>query len=479
MGGQESKPNVAKYGQIFMKTENPYYMSGETVKGAIYLNLISSYPGNELTLKILGRERVNWAERRPINNVSSDAQEEDPSFEEFDANKSKILTKAPEDLFERSDKKVIIKFKVPIHRWQEETVPPGQYTFPFCFIIPYGVPGSFYHISQHFRVEIKYSLLVKLAPLKPEIPPLQYEHEFFVKEHVGGEIKSLSKEIAQDVTSCFCINKGNFTVRALASKNAFTPGETATIKIESDTRFSQVPILRFHCTLKQKITAKAATYHETKEKELILGSNLIDGVDVRSRNVGDDAQVITFRIPESNDGNKPSLNDERKIFKTDNSSTTRRMLSPSCKGQAIECNYYFEIVPEIPRQTCGRPVRSIQIPFQVYAPLLAVDEPMINIPPNWKPLEMPVMNFAVPSSISNLNPLFLSFGDNNMKATSNQSPEKEKYNRYSLMTSPEPTKQYFNRDTFGVVPSMGSLHHHHRVSSRGSYQVDIKESPMK
>jgi hypothetical protein len=43
------------YGGIFVKTEKFIYYPGDNVNGFIYLNIISPYPGNTISLQFKGK----------------------------------------------------------------------------------------------------------------------------------------------------------------------------------------------------------------------------------------------------------------------------------------------------------------------------------------------------------------------------------------------------------------------------------------
>lgn len=471
MGGQSSKPSTAKYGQIYLKTDQPYYMCGETVTGKIYINLIATYPGNELVLKILGQERVNWADKKPNLGNLNEQKDDDVDFDDFDLGSPRLLSQVPDGLVERHDKKTIIKFKVPVYRWHSDFIPPGQMVFPFSFVIPQNVPGSFYNIGNHFRAEISYSLLTTLTSSDTTMQSLKYKQEFFVKEHVLGEIKPISKDLTQHITHCFCLDKGRITVKVNVSKNALTPGETVLLHIEADTTYSKLPISRFFCTMKQNITMRALKFNEIKEKEVTLSTAILDGINSYSKISAENARAISFTVPMSNDGSKPSLVEEKKIFK--NSATnTHKSLVTSCRGEAVQCSYYFEILPEVQGITCGKAPNSIIIPFQVYAPLLFFDEKNVIPPANWNPISMPTTNFSIGASFMNVNPYLTvhSMEDHPMRPSAHF-PHEEINSSYANFATPEKFPHHeqselysfnhvpvYNRETFGVVGSMASGH---------------------
>ena len=58
MGAKSS----TEFGQININTDRPSYFQGEYVYGTISLNLFKDFPGNELILKIQGKEEAKWME---------------------------------------------------------------------------------------------------------------------------------------------------------------------------------------------------------------------------------------------------------------------------------------------------------------------------------------------------------------------------------------------------------------------------------
>ena len=57
MGAKSSN----EFGQIHVITDRPSYFQGDFVTGTIYLNLLKDVPGNEVYLKIKGKEIAEWS----------------------------------------------------------------------------------------------------------------------------------------------------------------------------------------------------------------------------------------------------------------------------------------------------------------------------------------------------------------------------------------------------------------------------------
>ena len=43
------------FGNLFVKTDKPFYYAGDTVTGVVYFNCTDTFPGNQIFLKIKGK----------------------------------------------------------------------------------------------------------------------------------------------------------------------------------------------------------------------------------------------------------------------------------------------------------------------------------------------------------------------------------------------------------------------------------------
>ena len=61
MGNSQGDPKE-KYGDIFVQTDKPFYLAGDTVSGHVYANIYKSYPSKNIFLKFKGKEVTWWRE---------------------------------------------------------------------------------------------------------------------------------------------------------------------------------------------------------------------------------------------------------------------------------------------------------------------------------------------------------------------------------------------------------------------------------
>jgi len=134
-------------------------------------------------------------------------------------------------------------------------VPPGQYQFPFTFILPSDLPNSFsHHWSEHDKKcygKIEYKVK---AELDADGPDFKAKGIFNICQPVKGEISANTVTINKEVKMCFCISKGKTSITASFEKNQYKPGETCQILAEVDNSNSKADISDINGVLTQVIT---------------------------------------------------------------------------------------------------------------------------------------------------------------------------------------------------------------------------------
>lgn len=153
----------------FLHIDKPFYFAGDTVQGALYLNLFDNLSANEVFIKFKGWESVRWFEERvvpeherpnvvgnQIFNVvfpairqmfkirmdSSDSDEhpgEDDSFKYRYVDDGVVLREITKYTGERS----IARFTHVLHNFGGSFIPAGQYSFPFSFKTGENYPASY------------------------------------------------------------------------------------------------------------------------------------------------------------------------------------------------------------------------------------------------------------------------------------------------------------------------------------------------
>jgi hypothetical protein len=108
--------------------------------GNIYINVHRSYPGNVIYLKLKGKEECHFEEHETIT-------------ETVDGE-----TRTRTIVHHRKGKNTFYRHKIPVYTWPYNEMPPGQYTFPFQFLLGGHLPGTFYKKNPHYDAKICYHL---------------------------------------------------------------------------------------------------------------------------------------------------------------------------------------------------------------------------------------------------------------------------------------------------------------------------------
>jgi len=109
------------HGNIFVQTDKPYYNSGDTVTGTVYVDMNTLFPGETIFLKVKGYEMCYWNEKRTkwedeYNADGTKTQKSVEYFEHFNGRNS------------------FYSNKFALNSWGGH-IPMGQYSLPFSFVL--------------------------------------------------------------------------------------------------------------------------------------------------------------------------------------------------------------------------------------------------------------------------------------------------------------------------------------------------------
>lgn len=143
MGNVDSRSKY-EHGYMMVQTTQPIFNPGSTVSGSIYMRVgPGPCPSKDVLLEVKGVEKVSWIERvsRQVNGRTEWRNEK------------------------RKGKKEILHYKAPCFTFSVPTLMPGDYTIPFQFQLPQGIPSSimFQGTGQkHPKAKVKYCIKATL-----------------------------------------------------------------------------------------------------------------------------------------------------------------------------------------------------------------------------------------------------------------------------------------------------------------------------
>lgn len=229
----------------------------------------------------------------------------------------------------KNQKRAIFRKKVVLHAYKA-ILNPGRYVFPFKFTLDSHIPGSYYVHHGESKGSIAYKLKAEVAI--PGMFKANIKHTQFI--HVGAllyhPIKVIQTQKDANVTYMCCFDMGQVTCSAIIDKNAYVPGETATLTLYIDNTTSDVNLKHVSFKLLNNINLTALDYSESFQT--VACENKIPSIPK-----GETAHVVfPLTFPHS--------------------------LSPSTSGYLIRSTYEFAINLSIP---CSSDV-TLNLPVTVY-----------------------------------------------------------------------------------------------------------------
>lgn len=341
---------------IYVQTDKETYKPGESITGSVYLDAGSLVMCQHVSVIISGYEKAKWEELKNPPPQQPGAPASTQSLSE------RITEKIQE-------KRRIIKHEAMLYAPPQGAIPPGQYRFPFSFMLPPNIPGTFN--IKHFDKEgkVRYKLTACLVNSLGQ--SLKHKSEFVVRQQ--PENPNYNAPMRQETAVCICcISKGRCTLECNFQQNFYQPGETAYAQCKADNRNCTVNIKVFRIRLMQKVNFLAKGRSTNFERQ--IANRDYDGIPAGKETL-----------------NEPKLMD---ILLTDADHTMMSQgkdkglgLQPNVYGTLVKCAYTLEILPifDAPCACCSQ-VPIVALPLMIYAP--TPPNFIHEIPPTFVPKEV-------------------------------------------------------------------------------------------
>jgi hypothetical protein len=369
MGSNSSKgktyQDTSHYGQIYLQTDKTAYYAGETVTGTIFLNLISHYPGNQLFLKLKGKEVVHM-----VKLVQRGDHQENVKY---------------------SDKNEVIKQSIPVYTW-DDSLPPGQFSIPFSFLLPPHLPPSFYQQGHRYFAFLEYKLEAFLQPFKDTDPKMKYKQLINLRETILPATGDLPSNITTtQLKTCCCCKQGSNTLKANFEKNFYSPGENAQVSMELDNSGTKLKNLKVIFSLKQRLELRAKG--QFMNFDLVKVKQELPGIVKGSNHSSESLNIVLPRVPQENDFNreidkkKPSSGTLLKLKENND------VITSTTKSSLINSTFFLEV--SCPMSGCCAVLPLAKCPIGIYSPDFQL--PVVTAPNNWQPVALDNINLAFPS----------------------------------------------------------------------------------
>ncbi len=362
-----------QYGELYLQTDKTTYQPGETVTGTIYLDITSQYPGHQLFLKLKGREIVHFLKKHG-------------------SGKNWHYT-------EYSETKEVIKQNTLVYSW-DASVPQGQFTIPFSFLLPSHLPASFYQHEYKLLAFIEYQLEAFLEPPHADCPKMKYKQPITIREAPLANNGDLKLEVTTPLKSCCCCNQGSNVLKAEFEKKFYSPEEEVKATVELDNSNSKMNHKKLYIVLIQKLELKAQG--ETVTENMFKRSSEKNNYSPSTNKIY--SESFTLPIPKylsefdyKLEFNKYGKRDEvlRKHF---GGFSLYNFLTPPTKGSLISSTFSLKVYSQMDGIEATLP--ELECPVSILIP----DSPSpmgVTAPSNWRPVIIDRINVAFSSEHQN------------------------------------------------------------------------------
>eukprot|EP00035_Acanthoeca_spectabilis_P021283 m.437340 g.437340 ORF g.437340 m.437340 type:complete len:437 (+) comp18101_c0_seq1:262-1572(+) len=347
MGGSFSTTNA-----VWVQTEKPSYFEGDVVNGTIYLNCIKAFQCKGLHIEVHGEERTSWVTHHTRTDAEGrQHQDTRHHYGHFEFFKQRVLV-----------------YNFGGH------VTEGQYTFPFQFQLPHGMPGVFNaeagrgRRSEKDHAYIQYRITSECDVRGFFNFDIKHTQHMVVQQRLMQPITQLRLECTEQVTACCCFNKGQAHLAAHLDKSAYVPGENVGI-ISEITNTSQENFGNVRVELRRRMTLRSTNDNETETTDEKVANNTYTGVTAGEVRTGANAMSLPLGLPMD--------------------------ISPSTQGRLIHCEYYVDVV-YVASSAIVRNLH-VKVPVTIYAPPPPPTMFVQQLPPGWHGQQMAPTQLALPT----------------------------------------------------------------------------------
>ena len=344
MGAKEST------GGMYIELEANSVVAGQVITGLLHILVTTPIPATGLSLCFKGVEKTRWT-----------------------VHKATCPTGPTPNLF--TGRRILIRQNYHLHEASQGALQPGQYSFPFLIKTPSDLPSSFSctlpseSAPDHPppRGVIQYSLVAKVPGMA------KTKQELFVTQQIYKEVAPTEDEVVANISTWCCWGRGVVRMRADFSKNAYVPGENATVVVDMHNEQSRVKSSGLRLVLFRQVRIRDTEGHSKTAVERIAAVKSSLDVAAGPNLLSAGKHSVVMLIPPAE--------------KVDRTVTVRSTL--------IDCEYFLrtEAVMDGRWMCCGE-MPAIEKRMVVYQPQHQdPSEAPADKPEDWSPRVMPLCKF--------------------------------------------------------------------------------------
>jgi hypothetical protein len=253
---------------VLVYTTKDQYNPGECIQGFAHVNIITGTNFSGLFLKVSGKERLRFDDYETYYVPHVERYYRDGKWHD------RHTTRAVKRRVDRYGKHTL--FKTEFMLLAGGQLVPGQYTVPFNFLLPLGLPGSFSLTASDFECGIEYS--VKALVRVPGIFKcnLRSIRPFEVRQAAPSNIQSISASANSDIDICCCFNRGQAHLSFRCTRDSFFCGESVSL-VASAINNSTADLKRLTVKLRRYIKLRADSGH-SKSCEYTISEEIYPAV---------------------------------------------------------------------------------------------------------------------------------------------------------------------------------------------------------
>jgi len=297
--------------------------------------------------------------------------------------------------------------RIPVYPFQNYCM-PGQYSFPFNFQLPAGLPGTFSEAGRRWGTdyEAETSYFITGDIHCADGSEIRHQQRLIVYEKLMTDITAVALEKTANIYVCCCLNRGSVHMHSTFDKNAYVSGETANVVCKI-TNNSTSDITAIKTKLRRRIVMRSdagATFSQVET----LNQGTYEGVAAAQEVPTTDAEKGLL----ANDGNKQGegsygatgdaeSGEKQEPVRVATASGDRyvpvnlscrdwQYIQPSTNGRLIKCNYWVEVDACV---TCSGGI-SLELPVTIYEPQPNTWD--VSVPQGWNPTTYETASVVVP-----------------------------------------------------------------------------------
>eukprot|EP00347_Sterkiella_histriomuscorum_P019381 403341845 len=314
MGNSDSKKAFTK-GSLLVTLDSKEVRSGMNITGTVSYQLEEDYPAEQITLELIGKEKVTWDDLQRTRRHSFSHQQQNHVVHSYDENLSNLnhsihssstYSKTHNSKTTKADqtyavKRVFIHLHKLVYKFPQAGKNKGQQAFKFQMQIPHDMPSSFLFVGQKdSRIQIQYKLIAKMEDTSNKkkggyLPLLS--KRLVIVQHPPEEIKFDQSFLkSHDMKNLFFFKAGTAKALAFIEKDAYQQSQTIKLRLELDNTQCEQELKKVRVNFMREITATAADRLKFQDKQALLERS-VQGVQSKvsdSRDIDLPLSLINF-----------------------------------------------------------------------------------------------------------------------------------------------------------------------------------------